>query len=163
MLKRALVGLALLSLLGAGFALGASATITLTGGGPEPRLVTIGWGDTVTFTNADNKAHSVTIPRLSKESPEIPSGGTFEQVFDGRRGNYLYRQTGGGGPNVTASIVVNVPGSVTLNASARIVDYGKSLRLSGTSSYPGTPVKIARRAPGSGTLWVAVDEVTAAA
>jgi plastocyanin len=161
MVKRALVALGLVSLLGAGYALAAGMTVTLTGSGPNPRNATIGWGDTVTFTNADDTAHSVTIPRLSKESPPIPSGGTFEQVFDGRRGNYLYRQTGGGGPNVTASIVVDVPGSVTLATSAAVVDYGKSLRLSGKSSYPGTPVKIAQRAPGSGTQWVAVATVTA--
>ena len=90
-------------------------------------------------------------------------GGTFEQVFDGRRGNYLFRQKGGGGPNTTASIIVDVPGTVTLATSASVVDYGKSLRLSGKSSYPGTPVKIAQRAPGSGSMWLAVSTVTAAA
>jgi hypothetical protein len=162
MVKRALLALGLLSLLGTGFALAAGMTVTLTANGPTPRNVTIGWGDTVTFTNADDKPHAVEIPRLSKESPEIPSGGTFEQVFDGRRGNYLFRQKGGGGPNTTASIIVNIPGTVTLATSAAVVDYGKSLKLSGKSSYPGTPVKVAQRAPGSGTMWLAVSTVTAA-
>jgi plastocyanin len=163
MVKRALLALGLVSLLGAGYALGAGMTVTLTANGPDPRNVTIGWGDTVTFTNADDKPHAVEIPRLSTESPEIPSGGTFQQVFDGRRGNYLFRQRGGGGPNTTASIIVDVPGTVTLVTSASVIDYGKSLRLSGKSSYPGTPVKIVQRAPGSGTMWVPVSTVTAAA
>jgi hypothetical protein len=160
MLKRALVGLVLLSLLGAGFALGAGATITLKGGGPEPRLITVEWGDTVTFANADNKAHSVTIPRIGLDSPTIEPGATFEHVFNGRRGNYLWRQLGGG-PNFPATIIVDLKGTVSLVASTRTVQYGKSLKLSGKSSFPGTPVNVAERVPGGGADWAKVASVTA--
>ena len=66
----------------------------MTVDGPQPARATVAWGDTVTFTNSDDKAHQITIPRLSLESPSITPGGTFDYVFNGRRGNYGYRQTG---------------------------------------------------------------------
>ena len=41
--------------------------------------------------------------------------------------------------------------------------WGKTLRLSGISTFPGTPVNIAERVPGSGTAWAQVGTTAAAA
>jgi hypothetical protein len=120
--------------------------------GPAPGDATIAWGDTVTFTNADSKLHQITIPRLNLSSPEIGPGGTWVHVFDGRRGNYGYRVTGGG-PNKLATIVVDLKGSVTLAASSQTVRWGRPLKLSGKSSFPGTAVTLAERLAGSGRPW----------
>ena len=150
MLKRLLVLLGFAALLGAGYAVAAGMTVTMTADGPQPARATVAWGDTVTFANSDDKVHQITIPRISLESPAISPGGAFAYVFNGRRGNYGYRQTGGG-PNKLGTIVVELKGSVTLKASATIVRWGKSLRLTGKSTFPGTPVNIAERVPGSGT------------
>jgi hypothetical protein len=157
-----LVAVSLLALGGGGYALAAGTTVTLTGGGPRPEVVTVNWGDTVTFANSDNKVHGVTIPRIRVESPAIAAGAAYEHVFDGRSGNYLFRQTGGG-PSFNGTVLVDLNGTVSLAASATLIDYGRSLQLSGTSPYPGTPVKVAQRPPGSGGTWVAVSTTTAAA
>jgi plastocyanin len=162
LLKRILLVLGLAALGGAGLAIAASTTVSMTAGGPEPPLVTVAWGDKVTFANTDQKAHQISIPRVSLESPEIPPGGAFEYVFDGRRGNYGYRQTGGG-PNKLGTIVVELKGSVTINASAMTVPWGRSLKLTGKSSFPGTPVIIADRVPGSGTNWAKIATTETAA
>ena len=41
---------------------------------------------------------------------------------------------------------------MTLKASATTVRWGTPLRLTGKSTFPGTPVNIAERVPGSGTV-----------
>ncbi len=160
MLKRLLVLLGFTALLGAGYALAAGMTVTLTADGPQPAQATVDWGDTVTFSNPDSKAHQITIPRNSFSSPTINPGGTFTYVFSGRRGNWGYRQTGGG-PNKLGTIVVELKGSVTLKASATVVQWGKSLRLTGTSTFPGTPVNIVERIPNSGGAWAQIGSVEA--
>lgn len=161
MVRRISIGTVLVLVLGAGYALAAGSTVSLTANGPRPETVTVAWGDTVTFANADSKDHQIMIPRVSLESPAIPAGGTFEYVFNGRRGNYGYRQTGGGGPNRLGAVVVNLSGTVSLQASPTVVMWGKPLRLTGVSSFPGTPVNISERVPGGGADWVKVAEVTA--
>jgi hypothetical protein len=162
MIKRIGAVALLVALVGAGYALAAGPTVTLTTGGPQPGDVTVNWGDTVTFTNGDNKEHGVTIPRTRSQSPSIPAGGTWEHVFDGRRGSYLFRQMGGG-PNFNGNIVVELTGTVAFAASATMLDYGRAVRLTGRSPYPGRPVTIAARTPGRGGDWAPVSSVTAAA
>ena len=56
--------------------------------------MTVNWGDTVAFTNADSEAHSILLPSLTVTSPDIPPGGTFTQVFDKKKGAFSYVQTG---------------------------------------------------------------------
>jgi plastocyanin len=164
MLKRTLLVVASVPLLAwGGYALAASLTVSLTEAGPQPTLATVAWGDTVTFSNGDSRPHRVTIPRVAVETPEIPPGGTFEYVFNGRGGNFGYRQMGGG-PNRPGTIVVELRGTVTLTATPAIVPWGKTLRLAGRSSFPGTPVNLAvYRAPGGTADWTQVETVNAAA
>jgi hypothetical protein len=138
-----------------GFALASTVGVQMTEAGPVPERQTVKWGDTVVWTNANSRPHRITIPRLNVETPFVGPGGTLTHVFDGRRGSYGYRQLGSG-PNRLGYVFVELEGSVTLNASATAVRWGNSIRLSGTSTFKGHPVKIASRVPGSGGAWTQV-------
>ena len=161
-LRRALLALAFAALATAGFGVAAGVNVAMTSEGPVPERVTVAWGDTVVFTNADDGPHRITIPRLNLETPFVGPGGTLTHVFDGRRGSYGYRQLGSG-PNRLGYVFVDVQGTVTLKASATIVRWGGSIRLTGTSSIKGRPVNIAGRVPGSGSAWVPAATVPTAA
>ncbi len=141
-----------------GYALGATANVTLSATGPQPELITVGWGDTVTFANGDSVEHAVSIRREDVTSPAIPPGGSFQHVFDGRRGTYNFIQSGK--RNYSGQVVVKVEGEATLNGPA-VVPFGKSATLSGRSAYPGTPVAIRVRDAGAGSDWRPAAEVTA--
>jgi plastocyanin len=160
MRKRILLAVSIVALGGVGYAFAAGTTVSLTANGPQPEVVTVNWGDTVTFSNADSKTHGITIPRIRTESPAIGAGGAYEHVFDGRSGNYLFRQTGGGA-SFNGTVLVDLTGEVTLTPSAQVISYGQSVRMTGKSPYPGTPVRVALRPPGSGGTWAAVATVTA--
>lgn len=54
---------------------------------PDP--IEIGQGDTVTWTNNDDFAHTVTADDDSFDSGNIESGATFEQTFD-ETGDFTY-------------------------------------------------------------------------
>jgi plastocyanin len=156
--KRILVGLALVSLAGAGYALAAGSTVTLTGEGPKPEVTTINWGDTVTFANGDSKAHGVTIPAVTVASPTLQPGENWTYAFAGRARSYNFRQTESG-RSFFGSVVVALNGKVTLSASPALVDYGRTVELAGVSPYPGTAVNVLPRTAGSD--WSGVGTVTA--
>jgi plastocyanin len=164
MMKKAiLLAGSFLALLGVGYAFAAGMTIALTANGPQPAIATVAWGDTVTFSNADAKAHQVAIPRVAVQTPEIPPGGKFEYVFNGRQGNYGYRQMGGG-PNKPGTIVVEVKGAVTLTAKPEVVPWGGTVRFAGKSSFPGLPVNLTSYPVGGGSAdWSQVGTVAAGA
>jgi plastocyanin len=151
--------LGLVALGTAGYALGAGVSISLTASGPQPETVTVNWGDSVVYSNADSVEHAIRIPRAEVTTPAIPPGGTFEQKYEGRGGNYNFVQVGT--RNHAGQVVVKVDGDVTLKASAATVLYGKSVTLSGTSSYPGHPVIIRGRDAGAGGDWKDVLEIVA--
>lgn len=153
--------LGLVALGTAGYALGAGAAVSLTGTGPDPRTVTVNWGDTVAYSNSDSVEHAVSIPRAEVTSPAIPPGGTFEQRFDSRGGNYNFVQVGK--RNFSGQVVVKVEGEVTLKAGAELVPFGKSVTLSGKSAFPGTPVIVRGREAGAGGEWKPVLQVNAGA
>jgi plastocyanin len=144
---------------GAGAALAASSVVTLGSSGPHPADVTVQWGDTVTFTNGSGETHGVTIPRLTVASPPIPPGGSWAQVFDGRTGNYQFRQTGS--KNFPGTVVVQLMGTVTMTATPAIVTYGKAVTFRGTA-LPGFPVKLEYQATGQAGVWKEAGTVQAA-
>ncbi|MGH3072191.1 MAG: cupredoxin domain-containing protein [Gaiellaceae bacterium] len=121
--------LALAGLFAGGVALAAATTVSIGSAGPQPATVTIQWGDTVTFKNDDARPHGITIPRVVQASPLIQPGTTWTRVFDGRAGNYGYRQTEG--RSFLGSIVVELKGKVTLKATPTNVVYGKRVTFSG--------------------------------
>ena len=158
--KRGLCVAALAALGGAGFALAGTVGITLGPSGPSPATVTVQWGDTVVFTNGDGQAHGVTIPRLTVASPSIPPGGTWAQAFDGRTGNYVFRQTGA--RDFAGAVVVQLSGSVSLTARPAAVTYGQRATFSGRA-LPGFPVKLEQQPSGQAGQWVERATVTAGA
>ena len=127
----------------AGFALAAEVPVALGPEGPQPATVTVNWGDTVAFTNADSEAHGIQIPRATVTSPDIPPSGTFLQVFDQAKGTFGFVQTGT--KRRSGQIVVEVRGELSLQAAPETVVFGKQAVLSGMSPYPNTPVVITYR------------------
>jgi plastocyanin len=158
MVRKMLAGLALAALMGAGYALAAGSTVTLTANGPQPEATTINWGDTVTFANGDTKAHGVTIPAVTVASPTLQPGDSWTYAFAGRARSYNFRQTESG-KSFFGSVVVALNGKVTLGATPALVDYGRTVTLAGVSPYPGTPVNVLQRTAGSD--WSAVGSVSA--
>jgi hypothetical protein len=158
-MRRLLLAVGLCMLGVAGFALAGTVQVQMTEAGPVPERATVKWGDTVVWTNADSRPHRITIPRLNVETPFVGPGGTLTHVFDGRRGSYGYRQLGSG-PNRLGYVFVELEGSVTLNASKTAVRWGNAIRLSGTSTFKGYPIKLVGRVPGSGARWAQVAQAT---
>ena len=145
-----------------GYALAARATVSLTAQGPQPATVTIDWGDTVAFSNADTVERMVTSERVQMSSGAIAPGGTFEFPFTARAGSYRFNQLGTR-PSTFGFVVLTAKGTVTLQTGRRIVPFGSTLSLAGRSSYPGTPVEVQFRAAGVSGQWATVSSVMAAA
>lgn len=139
-------------LFAAGFALAGTATVSLTANGPDPATVTVEWGDTVVFTNADSVERGVTSARAPFASDAMPPGGTFEFRFDGRAGRYSYIQTGSR-PNTQGIVELRASGKVSLAARPAMAAYGSNVAVSGQSSYPGTPVVVQLRPAGGTGDW----------
>jgi plastocyanin len=142
-----------------GFALASEVTVQLHAEGPQPETVTVNWSDSVSFTNADSEAHTLVIPGLTVTSPAIPPGGTFTQVFDRKKGTFIYTQTGTKPRN--GRVVVKLQGEVTLTAAPNMLKFGESTALTGKSPYPSSPVVISQRPIGS-TAETVVATLTAA-
>lgn len=124
----------------------ADTIIALTPTGMQPDAVTIQWGETVTFTNADTIPHAIVIPRVPFTSDTILPGAHFPYTFAGRAGRYNVRQAGGRSANAT--VVVELSGEVTLEEPAEVLPYGQELVLRGTSGVLGHPVAIEQRVAG---------------
>jgi plastocyanin len=150
--KRSLVAaFALAVLFGAGLALAGTASVTLGPAGPQPATVTVQWGDTVVFSNGDGEAHGVTIPRITVESPSLAPGASWAQVFDGRTGNYIFRQTGT--RSFGGTVVVQLTGGVTMTATPAVLTYGKRVTFRGTA-LAGFPVKLEHLPAGTSGAWI---------
>jgi plastocyanin len=66
---------------------GTTATVTIDNDAFNPTTITIAAGQTVTFTNRDDEAHTVTADDRSYDSK--PMRGTFRHRFT-KRGRYAY-------------------------------------------------------------------------
>ena len=147
--KFALATAAAFALAFGGFALAGQVPVQLGADGPQPETVTVNWGDTVAFTNADSEAHSILLPAVTVTSPEIPPGGTFLHVFDQKKGAFSYVQTGT--KRRTGRVIVQIRGELVLKAAPEKVVFGKSASLNGISPYPNSPVVVSHRPIGSQT------------
>jgi plastocyanin len=151
-MKRAVIGALALVVAGVtGFALAATSTVSLTSSGPQPSTLTVEWGDTVSFVNADSAVHRVAIPRLGLQSGDLSTGSRYDVPFAVRAGSYPFRQQGG--TAVNGEIVVRVSGTLTLTANRSSVPYRGAVRLSGRSTQPGSAVTIQQRPFGSAGDW----------
>jgi hypothetical protein len=128
------VGLALGA---AGFALAGTTTLSLTYVGPQPQTATIPWGDTIRITNVDSVAHSLVSSQQEFQTGVIQPGQTFTTVLTGPAHSYSFRQTGGRG--FPGKVDVAFSGTVSLSSNAA-VNFGRSVRLHGTTSLHSTPV-----------------------
>lgn len=151
-------GLGAAAVFAAGVALAAATTVSIGAEGPQPATVTIQWGDTVTFKNDDSRPHGITIPRVVEQSPLMQPGATWTRVFDGRAGNYGYRQTEGRAH--LGSIMVELKGKVTMKASPATVAYGKRVTFSG-EALAGHAVKLEQLVAADSGQWIEVVTVTA--
>jgi len=67
----------------------ATGTVAIKNFAFGPASVTVPVGTTVTWTNDDSEAHTVTAPKGPPHSPPLPPGGTFTYRFT-KPGTYSY-------------------------------------------------------------------------
>jgi plastocyanin len=165
-LRRVWLGLLGAAALGAtGYAIAATATVELTSKGPQPPAVTVAWGDTVTFHNADAIPMTISSGETDFSSPPIPPGGSYEKIFDAKVGNHPYRVTmpkeKGGTVETHGSVVVKLSARLTLAATPQSVIYGQTATLQGTTTLSDRPVTLQQKTTIDGEVdWADVGQVT---
>jgi plastocyanin len=125
-----------------GYALANGVGIVLTAAGPQPTAATVNWGDTVTFSNADSVAHTVTFSRSSLPSATVAAAAATTYVMTGRAGGYSYREVG---TKTSGKLTLIVAGALTLSAKHLQLVYGHKLSLLGTVSIPASEVLLQSR------------------
>ena len=138
LVKLTLLCVAGLALGAAGFALAGTSTLSLTYGGPQPGTLTVPWGDTLRITNVDSVSHAIVSSHPELQTGVVLPGHTFTSTITGPAHSYSFRQTGGRG--FPGKIAVDFTGHVTFTPSRTAVDFGRSVRFSGTTSVRSTPV-----------------------
>ena len=113
-------------------------TLSLTYVGPEPDTVTVPWGDTLRITNADTVAHSLVSSHPELRTGVLLPGKTFTATISGPAHNYGFRQTGGTG--FPGKVEVDFRGHVSSSPSSFAVNFGRRVRLKGTTNLHSTPV-----------------------
>lgn len=127
-----LVLVAGLALAVTGAAPAATTSVRITKSGFSPTNITINFGDTVTWTNADTADHQLVADDGAFASPILKAGKTYSFTFR-RAGTFRYHDALK--PTLRGRIVVKgPPPSVTLGASIPIVTYGTQVTLSGAVS-----------------------------
>jgi len=148
-----------------GYALADTASVQLTASGPQPPVLKIGWGDTVTFQNADSAAVTIVSGQSDFNSSALPPGATYQKVFDGKVGKYPYRVTKpkdkGGVTATHGTVVVAMTGQLTLSAKPTAAAYGKSVTLQGTTTLTAHPVTIQQKTTSAASKgWTDVVQLT---
>ena len=131
-------------------------TVAMTVDGPQPARATVDWGDTVTFANSDGKVHQITIPRVSLREPGDRPRRHVRRTCSTAAAATTATARPGAARTSSATIVVELNGSVTLKASATSCSWGKPLRLTGKSTFPGTPVNDRGARAGQRRAWAKV-------
>lgn len=150
---RVLAGIAVAAL-ATTFAGGARAantiTVTLTAKGPQPKLITVNVGDSVTFTNSDAVNHSIVTKSPAGYTPggfvssPIRPGQSYS-VGLGTAGLVSYAQTGFG-RTYSGKILVKAVGALVLTAVQKTVAYGATVTIEGTSPLPSSTVTVSAHA-----------------
>jgi plastocyanin len=111
---------------------GATVTVRIVRAGFSPSAVTINFGDTVLWRNADTTNHQVVADSGAFASPVLRPGATYSFTFR-TAGTFRYRDALE--PSERGRIVVRgPPPSVSLAASQAIVVAGQAITLSGVVS-----------------------------
>jgi plastocyanin len=146
-------GVVVLAAILAGVALAAQTSVSLTATGPLPQTITVGVGDSITFTNNDNVNHSI----VTKSPSGYAAGGFVSPVIKPGQswtvgisapGTISYSETGFGKQHGSGKIVAGVAGTLSIAAAPKTIVYGASITITGTSPLPGTNVVVSVRAKG---------------
>jgi plastocyanin len=152
-MRRLLIGLVgALALAGASPAAAATVNVRITKSGFSPSAVTINFGDTVSWRNADTTNHQIVADNGSFASPILAPGHTYSFTFR-TAGTFRYHDAIK--PTLRARITVRgPPPSLTLGATPPIVVSGTSATLTGTVSNgrAGENVTIYYQPYGQGSL-----------
>lgn len=148
-MRRALIVLAGVTLFGIGVGLAlaeSTGTVTMTASGPQPTLITVNWGDTVSFFNSDSVAHSIASPEPEIGTVTVTPGQTLPLPFAGKVGLKRYIMSGKPKAFYGPAVLVTLNGTLDLTAPAGIVNFGQSTQLHGHLSLrPGAAVSIQQR------------------
>lgn len=112
----------------------ATFTISITKAGFSPSAVTIGIGDTVTWTNADSSGHQLESKSAGFVSPLLKPGESYSFVY-AKAGRFAYQDMVV--KKLRGTVTVQEPtqaATVTLAASPTLVVYGATITLTGTVS-----------------------------
>ena len=112
----------------------ATVQVAITATGFVPNSVTIGVGDTVTWTNADTRNRRVVSTDAGFTSPVLAPTQTFSFTFT-NAGRFRYEDSSVS-PRQRGTVIVRRAGanSVTLAAEPKTVTFGRSTVLSGKTS-----------------------------
>ncbi len=133
MRSRILLGALLLALLVLAPARAATYPVMITKAGFNPKDMTIGPNDTVTWTNADTSNHQIEIKSANLTSPVIQPGQSYSFVFK-TTGRFNYKDLVV--KRLSGSVTVSASGAVavTQTAAPKLVVYGGAVTLSGAVS-----------------------------
>ena len=127
-----LVAAVLCALAGAGPGLAATKEVRIVKAGFSPASVTITAGDTITWVNRDTVNHQVVSDTGAFVSTTLAAGKSYSFKFNAA-GKYTYRDALEPAEKGTVT-VQGAPPSVSLGASAPLVDYGVEVHLAGIVS-----------------------------
>ena len=136
---------------------GVAATINvrITAAAFSPKTLTLDYGDTVTWTNADRASHQVVANNGIFASGALKTGQSYSYTFRGA-GKFNYHDALK--PSISGTITVKgPPPSVTLGVASPIVVYGDQTTISGTvsSGKPNETVYVNSQPWGSSVQQVA--------
>jgi hypothetical protein len=118
-------------LLAAPGALAATKTVSITKSGFVPNAVTIDQGDSITWTNSDDRNRQPVSQSAGFASPILKPGETFTFTFKSD-GNFTVRDALVGNQTSRVTVTKAAPlGSPTLSASRKTLIYGGSVVLTG--------------------------------
>jgi cupredoxin-like protein len=133
-------------LLAAPSALAATKTVSITNSGFVPNAVTIEEGDSITWTNSDNRNRQPVSQEAGFASPILKPGETFTFAFK-KEGKFTVRDALVATQRSTVTVTKPAPiGTPSLTASKRSVIYGGSLALTGKVPTGNAGEKVTLRA-----------------
>jgi plastocyanin len=129
-MPRVLTVIALLALVAAPQAFGASRSVDITRIGFSPNRIVVDAGDTVVWTNKDSAQHQVVADQARfPASPTLQANQAYSYTFT-RSGSFGYRDSF----NQKERGTVVVREGIALSAAARLVGFGRSTTLTGSVS-----------------------------
>ena len=152
MLKRLLILLGLAALLGAGYAMAAGMTVAYDGRRPAARAGDRGLGRHGHVRQLRRQGAPDHDPARQPREPGDQPRRHVRRTCSTAAAATTATARRAAARTSSATIVVELKGSVTLKPSATDRAWGKPLRLTGKSTFPGTPVNIVERCRAAGDV-----------